>query len=179
MIKRRTVGYEGRKSPEPRIYKLKPYQIPDGMEIVVDTREQKPFPLKGLPTKVIKVDNGDYTIAGLEHLIAFERKQMSDFYSYIGSERLSKTNPKINRFMQMQLHGGFVGLIITEDEEDIFASSATRYANISPEVARQFLASWEAKYGLHLYMNKNVAMCERWMVDRMIKFYKEHADGKK
>lgn len=153
-------------------YKLKPYQIPEGFQIIIDTREQKPYPLSKLPTVRSVLHNGDYSIVGMEDLFAIERKQMSDFYSYIGSERVKKTQNKINRFCEMQRRGGFVGLIIEVDEKDLFAPSDTRHSNVSPEVARQFLVSWQVRYGLHVYLSKDRKMCERWMVDRMIKFWK-------
>jgi len=151
--------------------KLKPFIIPDGFEMIVDTREQKPYPLVDVPHIVDTVRKGDYTIKGMEETFCIERKQMSDFYSYIGKERVLKTDRKMTEFQDIVKNGGFVGLVIDCDESEILRGS--RFSKVSPEVARQFIVSWELR-GFHVYMNKDRSACERWAVDRAIKFYKKN-----
>jgi len=60
---------------------------PQQVTVVVDTREQTPVivsPLKsicrGLPT-------GDYSVLGLEHVVAVERKSLQDLIQCVGKER--------------------------------------------------------------------------------------------
>lgn len=47
------------------------------MIILQDTREKMPwdFSFYGIETKKQKLDTGDYTVEGLEHLLCFERKR--------------------------------------------------------------------------------------------------------
>jgi len=52
-------------------YKMKK----DEFNIIVDTREQNPWEFGNHTTSRIKLDTGDYSIEGLEHLLAIERKQ--------------------------------------------------------------------------------------------------------
>ena len=62
------------------------------MEILVDSREQRPYsediykPL-GLKCTVKKLDIGDYSIKGKEKEVAIERKTLDDFIHSITHER--------------------------------------------------------------------------------------------
>lgn len=49
--------------------------------IIIDSREQRPFGFAGAITK--KLDAGDYSLEGLEHRIAIERKSADDFVNTI------------------------------------------------------------------------------------------------
>lgn len=56
-------------------------------KIVVDSREQAPFPFEGLVTVRKKLDAGDYSIEGLEHKVAVERKNKSDAWGCMADSR--------------------------------------------------------------------------------------------
>jgi len=47
---------------------------------------------------------GDYTIKGFEDRFSIERKQMSDFYTYIGKEH-DRTGKKMEQFREMVSRG--------------------------------------------------------------------------
>lgn len=55
--------------------------------IVIDTRERKPWEFGDLPTSRARLHTGDYSVAGLTHLIAVERKSLSDLVTCTGRER--------------------------------------------------------------------------------------------
>jgi ERCC4-type nuclease len=155
---------------------LKPFKIPTGLVIIIDTREQRPLfstrPISHLPRLTTirkKVEFGDYTIKGFEAEFAIERKQMSDFYSYIGKER-KKTVKKMNEFKQIVTAGGFVGLVIEASEDDVLFGYVM--SKVPPEVARQALVSFRIRYGVHVYFNRSRECIERWVLDTAIKFYK-------
>lgn len=59
------------------------------LPIIVDTREQRPFTFTGYPAEVTraKLETGDYSLAGYEHLVAVERKQLSDLVSSLTTAR--------------------------------------------------------------------------------------------
>lgn len=46
--------------------------------IVIDTREQEPYSF-ACPVVRAKLDAGDYSVPGLEHRVAIERKSLADF----------------------------------------------------------------------------------------------------
>lgn len=159
----------------PHIGKLKPFKIPDGMIIRTDTREQDPLFLFSdlehtgkLIVQVMKLDHGDYSIKGFEDKFAIERKQMSDFYSYIGKER-KRTVKKMEKFRDIIRAGGFVMLAIECSEAEIM--SGNMFSTLSPEVARGAINSFRIRYGVHIYYNKERKMLERAVLDSCIKFY--------
>lgn len=57
---------------------------------VVDTREKRPWELQPAGCRGVvrkKLDAGDYSILGLEHRVAFERKGKHDFIACVRKER--------------------------------------------------------------------------------------------
>jgi ERCC4-type nuclease len=151
----------------PHLGKLKPYKLPPGMILVIDTREQTHvftrIP-KGLTIVSAKLEAGDYSIQGFEGDFAVERKKLSDLYSYCARER-KKTIRKMERFRSME----WVGLAIEEREDDVYFGHPM--SKVSPEVVRQALASFRVRYGVHVYMNPKRDNVARWILDSAIKFY--------
>ncbi len=60
---------------------------PSSITAIIDTREQTPLELS--PLKVIRgtLPTGDYSLAGLEHLVTIERKSLNDLLGCVGSDR--------------------------------------------------------------------------------------------
>ena len=151
---------------------LKPARIPGGMVLVVDTREQRPLltePIDGLEMVSAALPYGDYSLQGFEDRFCIERKQVSDFYTYIGKER-NRTTKKMEQFREIVSAGGFVGLAVEASEADLLSGFVM--SRVSPETARQALVSFEVRYGVHLYYSRSRRDIERWILDRAVKFYK-------
>lgn len=56
--------------------------------IIIDTREQQPWTFDHYATAKRKLDTGDYSIVGLEHLVGIERKKsISEFANNIVEKR--------------------------------------------------------------------------------------------
>lgn len=65
-----------------------PAEIPaESVTAIIDTREQTPLDLSPLRVEVGTLATGDYSIKGLEHVIAIERKSAEDMLACIGRER--------------------------------------------------------------------------------------------
>lgn len=157
----------------PHLGDLKPFKIPQGFTLIIDTREQRPLftssnKPKDLPILSQKLNYGDYSIRGFTDKFAIERKQISDFYSYIGKER-EKTVQKMNEFDAIIKSGGWVGLIIECSEEEILWG--LMISKVSPEVARQAINSFRVRYNIHIYYSKNRDDLCRFTLDSAIKFY--------
>ncbi len=60
---------------------------PSDITAIIDTREQRPWSLAPLKTKSGTLQTGDYSIMGLEHEIAVERKSLDDLLGCVGQER--------------------------------------------------------------------------------------------
>jgi hypothetical protein len=60
---------------------------PEGITAIIDTREQCPLELS--PLRVVRgtLDTGDYSIAGLEHVVSLEWKSLADLLACVGQER--------------------------------------------------------------------------------------------
>ncbi len=60
------------------------------VRVIVDTREQRPWTFEGLAgvsTKVATLDAGDYSVEGLEHRVAIERKSLDDWTGTVLRDR--------------------------------------------------------------------------------------------
>ena len=60
---------------------------PDQVTAIQESREQLPLDLHPLRVEVAGLDTGDYSLKGLEHLVAVERKGLSDLLACIGTGR--------------------------------------------------------------------------------------------
>lgn len=60
---------------------------PEDICAVIDTREQTPLDLAPLRAITGTLATGDYSVCGLEHLIALERKSLQDLVMCVGQER--------------------------------------------------------------------------------------------
>ena len=151
---------------------LKPFKIPEGFVLVQDTREQKPLfdqPVDGLTLVTDTLPFGDYSLRGFEDRFCVERKQISDFFTYIGKER-DRTKRKMKEFRNIISSGGFAGLVIEALESDLLSGYVM--SRISPETARQALVSFEVRCGVHVYYSRSREDIARWILDRAIKFFK-------
>ncbi len=57
---------------------------PERITAVIDTREQTPLTLSPLLSMRATLTTGDYSVRGLENVIAIERKSLSDLVSCLG-----------------------------------------------------------------------------------------------
>jgi len=137
------------------------------MVLYIDTREQKPLctRIKALPIIKKALKDGDYSIKGFEDQFSIERKQQSDFYSYIGSER-KRTKKKLERLSKMK----FAALVIESNFDELMIPGM--FSKVSPETARQFLISIRIRYHIHVFMNNKRSLCEQFIIDNAIKFFK-------
>lgn len=165
-----------------------PPAIPNGFILAQDPREQLPlFSDKRLirdesyawrdflTVRGQTLHDGDYSIVGFEKLITIELKRMSDFLSYVGSER-KKTEEKLQRMSRMT----FAGLVVLEDEYKILHPGANSYdqkSRLTNMQIRGFLKSVNVQYGIHTYINKDEEMCRTWMLDRLTYFYNKRLRG--
>lgn len=60
---------------------------PQDLTYLIDTREQAPLDLSPFLTVTTTLPTGDYSVAGLEHVIAIERKSLQDLLGCIGQGR--------------------------------------------------------------------------------------------
>lgn len=152
----------------------KPVKTPPGFILLQDTREQKPLFGDEPYVSTATLTRGDYSIKYFDDLFTVERKQLSDFYGYIGRERY-RTTSKMEVFRDMIARGGWAGLAIEATEADLLTGYVM--SKVPPEVARQALVSFEVRYGVHVFYSRSRHDIARWILDRAIKFYRIQMEG--
>lgn len=172
------------------VVEFKPIIFPEDFYLIQDTAEQKPLFPKGEEPKGLKVINkslmttdefghftsGDYSIKGFEHVFAIERKQVSDFLTYIGKGRDSTVH-KMERFKDMVLtRGGWAGLVIECNEKDLFLGSS--FSRMTHEHIRAALVSFDVRSHVHIYYSNSRLDIARWVLDRSVKFYNIKIESK-
>ena len=109
--------------------------------VIVDSREQHPLRFDNLPAKVGTLDTGDYSIDGLTHLVAVERKSLDDLLACIGRER-----DRFKRELQRLRAYRFRLLVIEADAATL--ESGDWRSTLKPNHVLGSLAAWTAQYGL-------------------------------
>lgn len=115
------------------------------MSILVDTREQQPleFPPH---VRVIRgtLTTGDYSLPGLEDLVAIERKELGDLVTCCGVER-----DRFRRECQRLAAYRCRGIVIEATLADIISH---RYRSaMVPQAVIATLTSWSTRYSLPVW----------------------------
>lgn len=112
----------------------------DGPVIVIDTREQNPLPIAGLPSVRGTLVSGDYSIVGAEELFAIERKSIADLVACCTGDNRARFERELHRLRGFE----FARLLIVGSAEDL---AAGRYRSaIPPASVLASLAAWEVRY---------------------------------
>ena len=86
-LKRRFLTIDGKATAKRSKCPIPATLKPDQIVAVVDTREQLPLDLSPLRIVPGTLPTGDYSVKGLEHIVAVERKSLSDLLGCIGVGR--------------------------------------------------------------------------------------------
>tara|TARA_A100001201_G_scaffold55330_2_gene53808 strand:- start:445 stop:906 length:462 start_codon:yes stop_codon:yes gene_type:complete len=69
------------------------------LNIIIDSREQKPWLFPGHTTAVAKLDTGDYSVKGLEDILCIERKQnTAEFAKNIIEKRYDDWTERMSKY---------------------------------------------------------------------------------
>jgi DNA excision repair protein ERCC-4 len=117
---------------------------PEAVTAIIDNREQLPLDLSPLQTTWGTLATGDYSVAGLEHLVAVERKSLSDLISCVGCER-----PRFDREVQRLLAYPVRVLVVESTWPQIEAGDWR--SNVTANAAVGSLLGWIAS-GLPVLM---------------------------
>ena len=109
------------------------------MKIVRDTREQNGWTFIDQDIIVGTLDTGDYSLAGLGHLVAVERKELSDLVMCFTSER-DRFAREMGRLRAYRYRAVIVEASMADILDHNYRSKAEPAAIVGS------LASWTAKY---------------------------------
>ncbi len=123
--------------------------------IITDTREQRPLIFTHLTTERGTLQSGDYSIKGLEHEFAIERKSISDL---LGS--LTKGRERFERELHRLRGFSFARVLVVGEPHELHRTAANSKAIFSSitslEVRWQVPFVWEASPQLA------ARLVERW-----------------
>lgn len=110
---------------------------PEDVTAIVDTREQTPLDLAPLQVEAGTLATGDYSVKGLENIIAIERKSAGDLLSCVGGER-ERFEREIQRLLAYPVRA-----LIVESPEVYFREHRWR-GNVTPAQVQGSLLGWVA-----------------------------------
>ncbi len=113
--------------------------------VIVDSREQAPWKFSNLPSERGTLDTGDYSVKGLEHVIAVERKSLDDLLSCVGTHR-----DRFRRELQ-RLRGFRFRALVIESDCATLERGGWRI-QVKPSAALGSLAAWQAQYSLPIWL---------------------------
>ena len=127
--------------------------------IIVDTREQTPLEFQHLPSERGTLQSGDYSIQGLEHDFAIERKSVADLCGSLtrGRERFERELHRLRGFP-------FARVLIVGTPMEVqrtAASSKSIFGSVS---------AFEARYGIPFVWEPSPELAAR-LVERWAWFY--------
>ena len=157
--------------------KFKPVTIPNGFTLIIDTREQQRLfvrPPKGLPVIVDTLKHGDYSIKGFEDKVCIERKQMSDYLTYIGKDR-DKTAEKLSYMKDFYFAALVIELdrIERNDSEEKASFRIPSWSKLKIEHIIGFEKSARVKYGVHIFKSFSRKHCERFILHHLTYAYEQ------
>ncbi|MCH8854120.1 MAG: ERCC4 domain-containing protein [Planctomycetes bacterium] len=138
--------------------------------VLIDTREQAPWTFT-LATEAATLDTGDYSIKGLERLIAVERKSLGDLLGCVGRHR-----DCFKRELQRMRGYRFRALIIEATLAEL--DEGNWRGLLKPSHVLGSLAAWQAQYSLPILLAGDrhlaAAFAERYLFQCARALSQEH-----
>jgi DNA excision repair protein ERCC-4 len=110
--------------------------------IVIDTREQEPLVFERLASRVGMLVSGDYSVAGLEHGFAIERKSIADLVGCCIGQNRERFERELHRLRGYR----FKRLLVVGSEPEILKGDYR--SNIKPQAVIGTLRAFEMRYDL-------------------------------
>jgi ERCC4-type nuclease len=137
--------------------------------LIVDTREQHPFDFDGDEAfeaiEHIKLDQGDYSLKGLEHIVSIERKaSANELYTNLSSKTFRERFYAEAKRLEERVKFRFI--IVEQDCEDIFNPSSYAVntmrrnkfsAYMPPAVVLEHLICFMLQHNIHVLFAGNKA----------------------
>jgi ERCC4-type nuclease len=111
------------------------------MQIIVDSREQRPYFFKKYDAEIISgtLETGDYSISGFEDRISIERKSIDDIINCLSHDR--------NRFERELMRGSKMESFIVVMEASLDDIARGRYrSRMLPHAALQSIVAFQTRY---------------------------------
>jgi len=146
---------------------------------VIDSREQDPLKFKAAGivegTVVKKLNEGDYSIEGLERNIAFERKSAVDLFGTLG-----KGNKRFQKELARTVDYDFFGIVIETPYSVIMdkAFEGSHYCKMRADVILKILSTLMLKYNIHVFFCNGRHEATRFIRDTLTSYYRIRTEQK-
>ena len=122
---------------------------PKNVIAIIDSREQNALNLEPLTAVTSTLPTGDYSVRGLEHVVAIERKSLQDLVACVGSDR-ERFDREVQRLLAYP-----VRILVVESSWDAIESHEPINPQWRGKVTREAvlgsLMGWQAA-GLSVHM---------------------------
>lgn len=142
------------------------------LTIVCDSREPEGGgwqPLFSLPTIREKLDTGDYSILGAEHLVSVERKSLQDMLQSLTHER-----DRFEKELQRGKALDFFAVIVEANAGDVLAGRFGKYGQgCNPRSIWESVCCFSVRYAPFVFASDRITaarMCE----SLLMKWLREH-----
>jgi ERCC4-type nuclease len=146
--------------------------------IIIDTREQQPWTFDNHITANQKLDTGDYSIQGLEHLLAIERKKsVAEIANNISEKRFVDVLERLSKIPYK-----FILLEFSLDDVYNFPMGSDipkklwPKLKISPKYLLKYLTEIQLNYGIHVIYCGDKSNAEK-MAESIMKRVNEKHGG--
>ncbi len=150
--------------------------------IVIDQREQAPWSFGGLSasskadetivvrTSICHLKTGDYSIQGLEQLVAVERKSKADAYGTFGGGR-GRFEAELARLNAMKF-----AAVVVEDDWRGLLYRPPRETKMRPWSVVQSILAWEQRYpNVHWHCMPSRELAQQVTFDILRRFWTDYA----
>ncbi len=147
--------------------------------VLIDNRENLPFRFSGLradankqhrelsiPTKVMYLPTGDYSIEGYQHHVCVERKSLEDLYGTLGQRR-EQFEAEHDRMACMA-----AACVVIEATWDELLNRPPLMSKLNPKTIWRTAISWSIRYGVPWYPLPGRAAAEKWTFRFLEMFYR-------
>lgn len=150
----------------------------DDFTVIIDTREQLPWEFALHATAKRKLDTGDYSIDGLEHLLCIERKKsVAEIANNIAEKRFKDV---LDRMSKMQ----YPFMLFEFDLEDIYTfpvgsdipKKLWDSLKISSNYILKYITQIQLNYNVHILFCGGPENAEKMAVSIMKRVYEKHGN---
>jgi DNA excision repair protein ERCC-4 len=135
--------------------------------IVVDSREQRPLEFT-LPTERGTLQTGDYSIRGLEHFVAIERKSVNDLVNCLMGKQRERFERELSRGRGLD----YFALVI-EAESGRTGGGPVPQSKMNPKAVCQSLMAFSVRYNLPVFFCPGREYAARVIESLLLKYVAE------
>ncbi len=132
--------------------------------IIIDSREQDPLRFATLPSEEGSLYTGDYSIKGLEHIFAVERKSIPDLVACCCNKSGTENRARFERELTRMRGFRFAVVVVVGTVEDI--KNHNYRSKTNPNSVMGSLYRWTTYYNLNIRFiptrEKAARLIEKW-----------------